>query len=105
MRHHTRPVTTHETHLAFAYLKYGTSVGPDDISYTTLRHFNEAAPLLLPNLFTACLTWRVHPPEWKTANCVVVPKPDKKYYSQPKSYWPISLLSCFGKQLETIIAK
>jgi len=78
--------------LAIAHLKYGTSVGPDDISYTTLLHFNEAAPLLLPNLFTACLTSSVHPPEWKMANCVVVPKPGKKSYSQPKSYRPISLL-------------
>ena len=41
MCHHTRPVTTHETHLAIAHLKYSTSVGPDDISYTTLRHFNK----------------------------------------------------------------
>jgi len=105
IRPHTRPVTIHETRLAIAHLKYGTSVGPDNISYTTLRHFNEAAPLLLPNLFTACLTWSVHPPEWMTANCVVVPKPGKKSYSQPKSYWPISLLSYFGKLLETIIAK
>jgi len=105
MRDHTRPVTIHETCLAIAHLKYGTSVGPDNISYTTLRHFNEAAPLLLPNLFTASLIWSVHPPEWKTANCVVVPKPGKKSYSQSKLYQPIALLSCFGKLLETIIAK
>jgi len=105
IRHHTRPVTIHETRLAIAHLKYSTSVGPDDISYTTLRHFNEAAPLLNPNLFTACVTWSVHTPEWKTGNCVVIPKPCKKSYSQPKSYRPISLLSCFGKLLETIIAK
>jgi len=103
--HHTRPVTIHERCLVITHLKYGTSVGPDDISYTTLQHFNEAAPLLLPNLFTACLTWSVHPHEWKTANCVIIPKPGKKSYSQPKSYRPISLLSCFGKLLETIIAK
>ena len=36
---------------------------------------------------------------------MVIPKPGKKSYSQPKSYWPISLLSCFDKLLETIIAK
>ena len=56
IRHHTRPVTKHETRLAIVHPKYGTLVGPDNISYITLRHFNEAAPLLLPNLFTACLT-------------------------------------------------
>jgi len=83
--HYTRPVTIHQTHLEIAHLKYSASVGPDDISYTTLRHFNKVAPLLLPHLFTACLTWSVHPPEWKTANCVVIPKPSKRSYSHPRS--------------------
>jgi len=105
IRHHTRPVTLQETHLAITHLKYGTSVGPDDISYSTLRHFNAAAPHLLPQLFTAYLTWGIHPPEWKTANCVVIPKPGKKTYPDPKSYHPISLQSCFGKLLESIVAK
>jgi len=103
--HHTRPVTLQETHLAIVHLKYGTSVDPDNISYTTLRHFNTAAPHLLPQLFTACLTWGTHPPEWKTANCMVILKPGKKTYSDPKSYHPISLQSCFGKLLESIVAK
>jgi len=105
IRQHTKPVTIQETHLAIVHLKYGTSVGPDDISYTTLRHFNTAAPHLLPHLFTACLTWGTHPPEWKTANCVVIPKPGKKTYSDPKSNRLLSLQSCFGKLLESIVAK
>jgi len=36
---------------------------------------------------------------------VVIPKPGKKTYSDPKSYRPISLQSCFGKLLESIVAK
>jgi len=105
LRHQTRGVTAAETQLAISRLKYGTSVGPDNITYGTLRRFNDAAPCLLPYLFTACLRYAVHPPEWKTANCVVIPKPGKKSYSNPKSYRPISLLSCFGKLLESIVAK
>ena len=65
IRHHTRPVTLQEVHLAITHLKYGTSVGPDNISDTTLRHFDAAAPYLLPRLFTACLTWGAYPIEWK----------------------------------------
>jgi len=38
MRRQTRPVTTQEVHTAISQLKYGTSVGSDGISYTTLRH-------------------------------------------------------------------
>jgi ribonuclease HI len=105
IRRYTRVVTAHETCLAIANLKYGTSVGPDNITYSTLRRFHEAAPLALPHLFTACLAYAAHPMEWKTANCVVIPKPGKKSYSHPKSYRPISLQSCFGKLLESIVAK
>jgi len=88
--------------LAISHLKYGTSVGPDNITYDTLCRFHEAAPHLLPHLFTACLRYAAHPPEWKTANCVVIPKSGKKSYSHPKSYRPISLQSCFGKLLESM---
>jgi len=105
LRHHINGVTAYETQLAIAHLKYGTSVGPDNITYGTLRRFNDTAPHLLPHLFTACLRYAAHPPEWKTANCVVVPKPGKTSYANPKSYRPISLQSCFGKLLESIVAK
>jgi len=105
MQQHTGAVTTHEVQLAVSHLRYGTLVDPDGISYTTIRHVHEATPRLLPLLFDACLRYAVHPPEWKTANCVIVPKPGKTTYSHPKSYRPISLQSCFGKVLEAIVAK
>jgi len=105
LRHHTRRVTVHEIQLAIAHLKYGTSVGPDDITYNTLWRFNDAAPYLLSALFTGCHKYAAHPPEWNTANYVVIPKPGKKSYSHPKSYRPISLQSCFGNLRESIVAK
>ena len=91
--------------LAISHLKYGTLVGPDGISYTTLRHVHEAVPGLLPLFFDACFRHAVTPPEWKTANCIIIPKPGKTTYSDPTSYRPISLQSCFGKLLEAIVAK
>jgi len=39
------------------------------------------------------------------ANCMVIPKLGKKTYSDPKSYRPILLQSCFGKLLKSIVAK
>jgi len=105
MYHQNNPVTTQEVQRAITNLKYGTSPGPDGISYTTLRHLHEATPQTLTLLFNACLTFTVHPPEWKVANCVVIPKPGKSSYTLPKSYRPISLQSCFGKILEAIVAK
>jgi len=70
-----------------------------------LRYLHGSAPRILPLLFEACLVHSVHPPEWKVANCVIIPKPGKPSYTHPKSYRPISLQSCFGKLLESIAAR
>jgi len=78
LRHFESGVTAFETQLAITHLKYGTSVGPDNISYGSLCRFHDVAPHLLPHLFTACLRYAAHPPECKTANCVIAPKPGKK---------------------------
>jgi hypothetical protein len=62
-------------------------------------------PQILPDLFDAMFKYSAHQVEWKVANCVVVPKQGKAPYQDPKSYRPISLLSCFGKALESLIAQ
>jgi hypothetical protein len=105
MYQQNRQVTAREVQHAITRLKYGTSVGSDGISYTTLCQLHEATPRTLPLLFNAYLVYTIHPPEWKVANCVVIPKPGKSSYILPKSYRPISLQSCFGKLLEAIVAK
>ena len=86
-------------------LRYGSAVGPDQISYSTIRELHNADPVILPTLFSALLELGAHPAEWKAANCVVVPKQGKPDYSHPKAYRPISLQSCFGKILETLVAR
>ena len=40
---------------------------------------------------------------WKTATTVVLPKPNKPSYSDPRAYRPIQLLECLGKLLEKIV--
>jgi ribonuclease HI len=97
-------VTTDETARVLACLNAGSAVGPDKISYSTIRKVHEFSPKLLPKLFTALLRFSVHPQEWKTANCVILPKPGKPDYSLPRAYRPISLLPCLGKILERIVA-
>ena len=46
-----------------------------------------------------------HPKEFRKANTIVLRKPKKKDYSEPKSYRPIALLSTLGKALETVIGR
>ncbi|MGG6497472.1 UNVERIFIED_CONTAM: reverse transcriptase domain-containing protein, partial [Bacteroidetes bacterium 56_B9] len=45
-----------------------------------------------------------HPKGWRQAIGVVLPKANKKDYSQPKGYRVISLLNCLGKAYEKILA-
>ena len=47
----------------------------------------------------------LHPQPWKEAIGIIIPKRNKKDYSVPKSYRPISLLPCLSKLLEKIFAR
>ncbi len=46
-----------------------------------------------------------HPKEFCKANTIVLRKPKKEDYSEPKSYRPIALLSTLREALETVIAR
>jgi hypothetical protein len=59
----------------------------------------------LTHLFEACLQLGYHPPLWKEAIVVVIPKPDRPDYSLPKAHRPISLLECISKLLEKVVAQ
>jgi Reverse transcriptase (RNA-dependent DNA polymerase) len=56
-------------------------------------------------LFQSCLTVGHHLLIWKDAIAVTIPKPNKSDYSAAKAYCPISLLKCFSKLLEKIVAR
>jgi len=77
--------------------------------WTGIPHF--ALQIALPiiettvvQLFQACVDLRHHPRAFKRAVTVVLRKPQKESYAQPKSYRPIALLDTLGKALEKILA-
>ncbi|KAJ3453607.1 hypothetical protein MRS44_017854 [Fusarium solani] len=68
---------------------------------------HQTLDLLLPTLcvlFNACLQQGHCPTHFKDSVTVVLRKPGKDDYAQPKAYRPIALLSTLGKVLEAIIA-
>jgi hypothetical protein len=105
LRGERRPVTRAEIDRVLARLNYGSALSPDKISYEVVKRLHHCLPVVLPRLFTALFDDGTHPVEWKTAHCVVIPKPGKGSYTAASSYRPISLLSCFGKVFEAIAAK
>jgi ribonuclease HI len=98
-------VTPQEIHDFLAKANTLSSPGLDGISYSLMKRVHQLRPSLLAHLYSAILRIGTHPQEWKIANCVVVPKPNKSSYKDPKAYRPISLLPCLSKALEHIAAR
>jgi hypothetical protein len=105
LRTELEPVTIKEVYNILKQAPVDTAGGRDGFRYTPIIRLHEILPQILPELFNAMFKYSAHPAEWKVANCVVVPKQGKATYQDPKSYRPISLLSCFGKVLESLMAQ
>jgi len=60
---------------------------------------------VLTSLFNACVTHKYHPKQFKKAQTIVLRKPKKSDYTDPKAYRPIALLDTMDKALESIMTK
>ncbi|GFW15706.1 probable RNA-directed DNA polymerase from transposon X-element [Trichonephila clavipes] len=81
---------------------HNTSSGPDGITYTMLRHLS---PNSLTNiLFLFNRVWKEHcfPSSWREATMIPILKPGK-VATDPLSYRPIALTSCFCKTFEHMV--
>ena len=58
----------------------------------------------ITHLFQASWDLGYHPRKFKEANTIILKKPKKDDYAEPKSYRPIALLDTLGKAFETVIA-
>jgi hypothetical protein len=79
--------------------------GSSGIGWSLLKKGWGAVKDHLLLVYNACLTLGHHPPRWKEAKVMAIPKPDKADYSLPKAHHPISLLETMSKLLEKAVAK
>jgi hypothetical protein len=79
--------------------------GSSGIDWSLLKKGWDATKDHLIDVYNACLVLGYHPPVWKEAKVVAIPKPDKPDYSLPKAHRPISLLETMSKLLEKAVAK
>jgi hypothetical protein len=79
--------------------------GISGISWDLLKRGWPHCDDLLTNIYSACIRLGHHPSRWKEATVVVIPKPNKVDYSQPKAHRPISLLETMSKLMEKAVAK
>ena len=69
-----------------------------------LRAVYEGLKEQFRHLFQACYDLGYHPRPFKKANTIILKKPQKSDYSEPKAYRPITLLDTLRKALEAVIS-
>lgn len=79
-----------------------SSPGADNVHNRWIKNYTELLVKHVTKLFNTILAQGHIPKAWKQANIILLLKPNKEK-SDPSSYRPISLLSCFGKLLEKIV--
>jgi hypothetical protein len=95
-------VTRHEVEQALSGTSNKSAPGPSGIGYKLVKWAFAAHPEFILDIYTSALHLGHHP--WMSATVVIIPKPNKPDYSAAKAYRPVSLLECFGKVLEKIVA-
>ena len=94
--------TLEELQIAINRVKIKSSHGSDNICYQFLKNLPTKHHRAMLNIINK--SWRKAeiPSDWKEANIITFPKPGKDP-TDPASYRPISLLSCFAKVMERMI--
>jgi hypothetical protein len=105
MEHHAdQSLTEEEVDRIIRDLPTCKAAGNDGIANEALKMARVQLVPILTIFFQACLELSHHPDIFKHAITVILPKEDKKTYSEPKSWRPIALLPALGKLLEKILA-
>ena len=86
-------------------VKPNKAPGLDGIPNLVLQRLLPLTECYLVNLFNACLRCHYCPNHFRQSTTVVIRKPGKPDYTDPKAYRPIALLSTIGKALESVIAR
>ncbi|KAF4466802.1 reverse transcriptase [Fusarium albosuccineum] len=82
-----------------------TSSGADNSKVGLLKNAWPVVGELIRQLYEQCPKIGYHPKCFKHAEVVMIPKLGKRNLSSPRSWRPISLLSCLGKGRERLIAR
>jgi len=96
-------ITQHEIEKAVRRAAPNKAPGTDDIPNAILHQTLDILLPTLHRLFNACLQLGYCPAHFKESITVVLRKPGKDDYTQPKSYRPIALLNTLEKALKAIV--
>ena len=101
------PFSSNEFKSAIHKCSDHSAPGPDKMSW---RHWklilaNEECLSKITHIADACINLGHWPDYFKISTTIVIPKPNKQSYDNPKSFRPIILLNTLGKLIEKAIAE
>jgi hypothetical protein len=98
-------VTSAEVQAIVRKIKPDKCPGTDEIPNRFLQAMGEPLVRALQALITAVLKVNHYPERFWAARTIVLRKPSKPDYSDPRAWRPIALLSTLGKVIETLAAR
>ncbi|THC94012.1 hypothetical protein EYZ11_006521 [Aspergillus tanneri] len=99
----TPRITIYKVRRAVHHTAPRKAPGPDGIPNLVLQRNLAHIKTWLEGIFNACIDTGYCPNHFRASKTVVLRKPGKDNYSNPKNYCLIALLSTIGKALEAII--
>lgn len=97
-------IDTKEISAILSKRKNTSAPGYDGIPYGFLKALGPPFATYMAEVITVCWEIGYFPDRYKEAKTVVIRKPNKPSYQEPKAWRPIALLSTVGKIIETATA-
>ena len=97
--------TIEEVEQAIRQQRAGKAPGKDELPADFLKAMGRPITEAITSLLDACWNTGYYPERFREARTIVLKKPGKESYSEPKAWRPIALLSTIGKVMETVTAR
>jgi len=101
------PFSSHKFKIAILKCTNSSAPGPDKMSWRhwKLIFMNDDCLSKIINIADTCINLGHWPEYFKISTTVVIPKPNKQSYDNPKAFRPIVLLNTLGKLIKKAIAE
>ena len=101
------PFSRSEFQSAISKCSDSSAPGPDKLSWCHLKFIvqNDECLTNIINIADSCINLGYWPNYFKFSTTIVIPKPNKTSYNQPKAFHPIVLLNTLDKLIEKVVAE
>ena len=82
-----------------------SALGPNKLTWCHLKFIvkNDSCLTNIVNIADSCINLGYWPEYFKISFTIIIPKPNKSLYNQPKAFRPIVLLNTLGKLIEKVV--